>query len=136
MRKAKCNVQKLAILAALAVPALLIAVVVAERMAWGPFAPPEPQPAKAESTTPRQQGFDLDDYRPRRVIDRLLPPIVAADIPLRKADDLAGEVTDDELVLGVEIDGEARAYPINQLHLPLREVFNDTLGGRPIAATW
>ena len=38
--------------------------------------------------------------------------------------------------LGVEVGGEARAYPINMLSGPNREILNDTLGGRPIAATW
>ncbi len=41
-----------------------------------------------------------------------------------------------ELVLGVEVNGEARAYPINMLTGPEREILNDTLGGQPIAATW
>lgn len=52
----------------------------------------------------------------------------------------AGEVTDqvnaEELVLGLVIDGKARAYPINMLTGPSREIINDELGGRHIAATW
>jgi len=43
---------------------------------------------------------------------------------------------DNELVLGLELNGEARAYPINMLTGPSREIINDTLGGIPIAATW
>lgn len=45
-------------------------------------------------------------------------------------------VEDDELVIGVVIDGKARAYPINTMIGYKREVFNDSLAGRPIAATW
>jgi hypothetical protein len=45
-------------------------------------------------------------------------------------------VRDDELVLGVEINGSARAYPINMLTNPTREIINDSLGGQHIAATW
>jgi hypothetical protein len=45
-------------------------------------------------------------------------------------------LTEEELVLGVEIDGQSRAYPINLITRPEREVINDTLGGRPIVATW
>ena len=45
-------------------------------------------------------------------------------------------VEDDELVLGVVIGGKARAYPINMMYGPSREVFNDHLAGQPIAATW
>lgn len=43
---------------------------------------------------------------------------------------------DDELVLAVEIDGQARAYPINMLTGPSREIINDQLAGTAIAATW
>ena len=43
---------------------------------------------------------------------------------------------DNELVIGVEIDGQARAYPINQLTGPSREIINDVLAGTAIAATW
>ena len=45
-------------------------------------------------------------------------------------------IRDDEMVLAIEIDGHARAYPINMLNGPSREVINDTLGGLAIAATW
>ena len=41
---------------------------------------------------------------------------------------------DDELVIGVEINGEAKAYAIGPLNS--REIVNDTLGGRPILVTW
>ena len=37
-------------------------------------------------------------------------------------------------VVGVEIDGEARAYPIRYLNY--HEIVNDRVGGVPIAATW
>ncbi len=40
----------------------------------------------------------------------------------------------DELVLGVEINGEAKAYPITVLNS--REMVSDTAGGVPILATW
>ncbi len=41
---------------------------------------------------------------------------------------------DDELVLGVEINGEAHAYSIAWLSRV--EIVNDVVGGRKIAATW
>jgi hypothetical protein len=43
---------------------------------------------------------------------------------------------DDDMVLGVVIEGEARAYPVNYMNGPLNEVVNDTVGGAHIAATW
>jgi len=42
--------------------------------------------------------------------------------------------TDDELVIGVEINGEARAYAIGPLNR--REMVNDTVGGVPVLVTW
>ena len=40
----------------------------------------------------------------------------------------------DELVLGVEFDGDARAYPIGLL--ARHEIVNDTVGGQPLAVTY
>jgi hypothetical protein len=41
---------------------------------------------------------------------------------------------DDELVLGVAWDGEAKAYPITVLRF--REMVNDELAGIPTLVTW
>jgi hypothetical protein len=41
---------------------------------------------------------------------------------------------DDELVLGIFLKGEAKAYPISVLRI--REMVNDELAGTPILATW
>ena len=40
----------------------------------------------------------------------------------------------DDLVIGVSIAGESRAYPIRPLRF--REMVNDELGGTPILVTW
>jgi hypothetical protein len=40
----------------------------------------------------------------------------------------------DELVLGVNIEGDARAYSVPLLSR--HEVVNDMVGGKPIAVTW
>ncbi len=40
----------------------------------------------------------------------------------------------DELVLGVEIDGDSRAYSVPLLIR--HEIVNDVVGGKPIAVTW
>lgn len=44
------------------------------------------------------------------------------------------EYDDEELVIGVEFDDEARAYSIDLLSS--REIVNDEIQGRPIAVTW
>ena len=73
------------------------------------------------------------EFQPRKVVE----PFPAIRDPEVVAAAQAGPfVRDDELVLGVTVGTEARAYPINMLTNPTREIINDTLGGRPITATW
>lgn len=76
---------------------------------------------------------DLQNFRPVRVVPQQKP---ITDVPILSAEDIGGRVTAKELVLGVTVNGESRAYPINMLTGPSREIINDTLAGRPIAATW
>ena len=73
------------------------------------------------------------EFRPRRVV-RPFPPI--KDFPVKTVAQVGDRLLPNELVLGVEIDGESRAYPINMLTGPQREILNDTLAGHAIAATW
>ena len=44
------------------------------------------------------------------------------------------DITDDAWVLGVVIDGQARAYSLNLLNH--HEVVNDVVGDTPFAAVW
>lgn len=74
-----------------------------------------------------------DTFYPRQVVDRRPPVTGYKVISVADAD---GQIDGDELVLGVSIEGEARAYPLNMMTDPDREIFNDELGGRAIAATW
>ena len=73
------------------------------------------------------------DFRPRKVVKPFPPIVDPKTLPADRVDD---EVRDDELVLGVAVGGEARAYPINMLTRPTREIINDHVGNRAIAATW
>ena len=50
------------------------------------------------------------------------------------ADEAGGMMADDELVIGISIDGDHRAYSVP--HLSRHEIVNDVVGGRPIAVTW
>ena len=81
---------------------------------------------------PHLASGDPVDYQPRTVLRKPIraitePPITSAQ---------SAEIDDNELVIGVEVNGQARAYPINQLTGPSREIINDNLGGTAIAATW
>lgn len=49
-------------------------------------------------------------------------------------DEADEQYSPDELVLGVEIDGDARAYSIP--FLSGHEIVNDVVAGQPIAVTW
>ena len=44
------------------------------------------------------------------------------------------EYSPDELVLGVSLNGDSRAYSTSLLNS--HEIVNDTVGGEPIAVTW
>jgi len=74
-----------------------------------------------------------EEFRPRQVAPSFKPIINPEVVPAAESEEW---VRDDELVLGVVVADEARAYPINQLTRPTREIINDKLGGRSIAATW
>lgn len=73
------------------------------------------------------------DFRPSRHL-REQPPIVR--FAVKGVDDVVNTLDEKELVLGVTVADDARAYPINMLTGPQREIINDRLGDKPIAATW
>jgi hypothetical protein len=74
-----------------------------------------------------------DDFKPMRVV-QAFPPLTR--FPIKSIRAARDSLSPAELVLGVTVGKESRAYPINMLTGPEREILNDTLGGRAIAATW
>ena len=86
----------------------------------------EYQKSVSESRRPRDRSdFTMlnDDGFPLNVD----PEIVAAS---------EAEIGDEDMVMGVVINGEPRAYPVNYMNGPQNEVVNDVLGGKAIASTW
>jgi hypothetical protein len=83
-------------------------------------------PAAAQEPTNRDQSRYTELREPGFPLKTGLQFVPAARAGLR----------DDELVIGVALGGEARAYPVNLMWEPVQESLNDTLGGRPIVATW
>lgn len=81
------------------------------------------------------QSAESPEFKPRVVINRAFPAITNAPV-ISAAQANERIVRDKELVLGVTLNRESRAYPINMLTGPRREIINDELGGRAIAATW
>ncbi len=82
---------------------------------------------------PRAKDKPARDFRPRSVVR---PFRAIRDAKFINVEDVTDQVAANELILGVVVDGDARAYPINMLTGPSREIINDTLGGKAIAATW
>jgi len=84
----------------------------------------------------RKVSIDLNE-----VVTLLPPDAIPAVLPDRAQDimvpvseaDAAG-IDPNVQVIGLEVDGESRAYPIP--FLSAHEIVNTTLGGRPIAVTW
>lgn len=82
-------------------------------------------------------NWNADQVEPGFEPIQLMRPLPAIkDFPVVTAADAQGKLGEAELVLGVEVNGKARAYPINMLTGPQREILNDQLGQLPIAATW
>ncbi|NIS80952.1 MAG: DUF3179 domain-containing protein [Anaerolineales bacterium] len=63
-----------------------------------------------------------------------VPAIFASEDLFLDSDDGDLEWEDDEPVVGLEIFGDARAYPVSLLSL--HEIVNDVVGGEPVAITW
>ena len=72
-------------------------------------------------------------FLPTQMVTR--QPVVR-DFQLVSIDEESNHIKNPEMVIGVTVNGEHRAYPINVMTGPSREIFNDELGGRAIAATW
>ena len=83
-------------------------------------------------------GYSSPGGRRRELeIITLLPKdgIPAIDNPIFiSADEADLQYETDELIIGVQFDGDARAYSIPMLSS--HEIVNDTVGGRKIAVTW
>jgi hypothetical protein len=131
---------------------LLLAVFTAACSAGLDRATENPAPTAAETEVPSQavqdgEPAELPKDVPEELINRrvdmeqdlffptLLPydairPIYEPEfVPANEA-----PLEDDELVIGISLNGEAKAYPITVLRS--REMVNDELGGNPILVTW
>ena len=96
---------------------------------------PEPStmPVPSDDPPESQGSRNYDELE----IVTLLPRdgIPAIDNPeFLSAEEADSEYAPDELVIGVNYDGDARAYSIP--FLSGHEIVNDTVGGRKIAVTW
>jgi hypothetical protein len=101
-----------------------------------------------DGTTLASYEFDLSNLRlPERasletaMLHRDMVPVLDAPPSLMTAAEVLAIVdtrdrylVSDDAVIGVEINGQSRAYPLSTLHV--HEIIHDELGGIPIAVTW
>lgn len=75
------------------------------------------------------------DLRPDEIVTVLPKDAIPAILrPTFGASKSAAWLSARDLVVGVEIGGDSRAYPVATLSH--HEIVNDTVGGQPIAVTW
>ena len=89
----------------------------------------------------RREGWDKTDFSKRaiewhEIMSGGLPKdgIPAIDSPRFIAVPAASSIGDDEAVIGVEINGDVRAYPLRVMMW--HDIVNDTIGGVPVAVTY
>ena len=73
------------------------------------------------------------DAKARQVVPRDHFPVLF-DPPMSNVEAADEALEDDELVIGIAIDGKAKAYPVYVMGV--HELVNDTCGEVPIAASW
>ena len=81
------------------------------------------------------QGTDgaETDFRPQKL---MAPKAPLKKLSIRSKKEGDKLLRPDELVVGVAIDDESRAYPLNMIKGPDREILNDTLANKKILVTW
>src|SRR5688572_6256391 len=72
-------------------------------------------------------------FAPIRFLERQAP---LTNSEVKSAMDLTSVLGSEDLVVGISVNDEARAYPLNAITRPPREIINDTVGETPIAMTW
>ena len=103
---------------------------------------PSPRSADLADTAPVTTvgAFEPSGYRlqPGEMIlaaeEDNIPAILADDTLFVDAGRGSNEWQSDDLVIGVAVEGDARAYPVRLLSS--HEIVNDVVGGRPIVITW
>ena len=81
-------------------------------------------------------SFDLpknSDFNPKVLMKAKKPITDVKFISVAEANKI---INPDDLVIGVNFNGDVRAYPISMLTGPHREIFNENIDGKPIAITW
>jgi hypothetical protein len=106
-------------------------------LAWGVLGPnlPVSKPVTVRGgDKERSLAEAVEDFDPSQIVTVIgKDGIPAIDDP-RLVPAPEADLGEEDLVIGVEIDGEARAYPIRVLSS--HEIVNDEIRGQPYAVTW
>ena len=94
------------------------------QVAPGPITPPSDVHDPVEAGEEAPEGFR--QLLPRDAIRPIYNPIFVAPTDV--------DWDDDTLVIGLERDGEAKAYPVSFLNR--REMVIDWIGGTPVLVSW
>ena len=93
--------------------------------------PDEPQTPETETV----QAFGITEFLREKVTEgKGVWPFVSLDDPVFITADEATHLEPLDLVLGVSINGEHKAYPTSMMWF--HHVANDTVGGQPVAVTY
>ena len=92
----------------------------------------DPPTAALEPTSRPSEAASRDYQIVTLLAKDAIPAILEPDF--LAASEANEQMKEDELVLGVSLDGDARAYSVNLLSR--HEIVNDVVGGRPVAVTW
>ena len=82
----------------------------------------------ATSIMERGKRYEITSVLPKDAIPAIFDP------DFLPSDSSNLQYRDTDLVIGVSIDGDHRAYHV--AYLSAREIVNDVVGGKPIAVTW
>ena len=102
--------------------------------------PPLPTPTRTPTSmlilTPTVVPTPVRDSTPNTSAptSRQVSRFVSLDDPVHIPSAGAAYLTDDELVLGLEWEGEAQAYPLRMV--TYHHIVNDTVGGTPLLITF
>ena len=112
---------------------------VAASSAIAPSVSPVFSPSTEATATPQVSDPSAFTTRPPRTRDRQDSPVrltgfVPLDNPVFIEPSAATFLADDELVLGLEWNGEARAYPVRMM--VYHHVVNDEVSGSPVLITY
>ena len=94
----------------------------------GPASDPSGDSSGTSSTGERYKDYEIITLLPRDAIAAIDKPRF---LSVAEANE---SYSDDELVLGVDINGDARAYSVPMLSS--HEIVNDTVGDVKISVTW